>query len=170
MLWKTIAGFTDYQVSDTGLVRRITLGTHKKPGDDLLAQTDTDGYKFVCLFRDGKRRYFKVHRLVAAAFLGAPMKGTDHAAHIDGTRQNNRADNLMWATCQENLSHRRHHGTELLGERNGRAKLTAEQVAEIRRRYKPRHATEGAAALGREFGVTDVAICKIASRQTWGRV
>jgi hypothetical protein len=51
------------------------------------------------------------------------------------------------------------------GERVGTSKLTAAQVAEIRRRYDPKR--RNASALGREFGVTGTMIAYIGKGKWW---
>ena len=49
---------------------------------------------------------FKVHRLVAHAFLGPPpSKAAWEVNHIDGNCSNNRKDNLEWATRSDNVRH-----------------------------------------------------------------
>ncbi len=59
------------------------------------------------------------------------------------------------------------HPEHAQGERNGNAKLTAEKVAEIRRRAA---AGETKAALSREFGVSDVHVGCIVSGKAWRAV
>ncbi len=91
-------------------------------------------------------------------------------AHNDGSRTNNCATNLRWATCLANLADRAGHGTELRGRRNGRAKLTEDAVAFIRANYKPRHPEYGAAPLAARFGVTDVAVIKAFKGTNWAHL
>ena len=50
--------------------------------------------------------FFRVHRLVAHAFLGPPpSEAAWQVNHIDGNCSNNRIDNLEWATRSENIRH-----------------------------------------------------------------
>jgi hypothetical protein len=61
----------------------------------------------------GKRRVLSVHRAVCLAFHGLPPSDRHEVAHGDGTRDNNRPENLRWATRSENQSDRTLHGTQL---------------------------------------------------------
>ena len=60
------------------------------------------GYCEVCIC--GKQ--FKVHRLVAHAFLGPPpSEEAWQVNHIDGNGSNNQMDNLEWVSHSENMRH-----------------------------------------------------------------
>lgn len=65
---------------------------------------DQDGYRVFTLCKEGKRKTAKLHRLVAEAFNRKP-NGTTQINHIDGNKENNRADNLEWVTVGENIQH-----------------------------------------------------------------
>lgn len=152
--WKDAPGYEGrYEVSDLGRVRsrRCVLKQHL---------SDT-GYWRVPLRADGKFRLVRVHRLVCEAFNGPPNILHRHVAHLDNNRQNARADNLKWVSPPENAYHKRHHGTHQAGEKHPRAKLTVEQVEEIR------NSDERHTDLARRFGVRDAAICKIRNGQRW---
>lgn len=94
---------------------------------------DDKGYHKVTLFNNGKRHYWKVHRLVAIAFV-ANTDGKPHINHIDGNKLNNCPDNLEWVTSAENNRHAADTGLQCSQkrERNANCKLTEQQVAEIR--------------------------------------
>lgn len=91
------------------------------------------GYRYltVSLSKDGKIRHHCVHILVLTVFVGPCPQGM-WGRHHDGDRNNNRLDNLSWATPKDNHADRIAHGTHLRGERCGTAKLTADQVRQIR--------------------------------------
>ena len=127
--WRDVVGSEDrYEVSSLGRVRAKAR---------LLKPWNMSGYKAVSL---GKSRKTSVHRLVCEAFHGpAPSEGL-LVAHTDGSRDNNAATNLRWATYSENLADSIGHGTcrlpqyyrPLKGEQHGMAKLTDAQTEEIR--------------------------------------
>jgi hypothetical protein len=122
------------------------------------------GYMRVRLSSGGQRQRLSVHRLVALAFLGEPPSSQHQVAHNDGDRQNNRLNNLRWATGAENLADRERHGTELKGGRNGRAKLTEQDVAAILA------SPVSDAILGREFGVSGTQINRIRKGESWSHL
>ena len=105
--WKDITGFEGiYQVSDEGRVRSLdrkdNIGvTHK--GRILVTQKRPNGYLCVHLSKNGKTKWFLVHRLVAEAFV--ENKNSDYTIvnHIDNNPVNNFASNLEWTTYKGNM-------------------------------------------------------------------
>ena len=67
------------------------------------------GYLYVGVPGSTKR----LNRLMALAFHGEPPFGKNQAAHWDGDKNNNRADNIYWASAQENTEDQRRHGTHI---------------------------------------------------------
>lgn len=96
--WLPIRDFPNYMVSDLGRVKSIErdykYGFHK---DIILRQNDRKGYKGVTLFKDGKRYYKAVHRLVGEAFIPNPYK-LPIINHKNEIKSDNRTDNLEWCT------------------------------------------------------------------------
>ena len=134
-MWKPIDGFDGYEISDQGRVRSWWVGDEPR----LLALGHhTDGYRQVSLYRDGKRYSRLVHRLVALTFLPPPTPEQTHVCHGDGNPSNNRVGNLRWDTPAGNHADKKRHGTSNRGERNGSAKLNANDVAAIRAAYRGR--------------------------------
>lgn len=104
MIWKTIEGTNgEYQVSDTGLVKTTKTGRILRPA------VSKHGYERVCLFKMDRERRYRVHRLVAEAFIPNPNK-LPQVNHIDGNKRNNQVSNLEWVTNQENVNHAKEHG------------------------------------------------------------
>jgi hypothetical protein len=100
---KPIDNFTDYQISNYGYVISI------KSKITLKHNFDKRGYPCIYLYDKGIRHFFRLHRLVALNFIHNDFNKSQ-VNHIDGNKQNNRADNLEWVTCQENIIHANENG------------------------------------------------------------
>ena len=98
--WRTIEEYPNYEVSDCGEVKNTTTGKLLSP------YKNKRGYLKVCLYKDGKKKYLSVHRLVASAFVtNEDPRTLTQVNHIDENKENNCADNLEWVTPSENINH-----------------------------------------------------------------
>ena len=70
-IWKPIPDYEGlYEVSNTGKVRSLNYKKRKGKIQLLKTKIDKYGYIALCLPNDGTRKSFRVHKLVATAFLG----------------------------------------------------------------------------------------------------
>lgn len=101
--WKTIRGYSNYQVSNFGRVKSLS---YRRTGKEkILSQKQTKcGYMAFWLYDSGVRKMPLVHRLVAESFLPNP-EDKPQVNHIDGDKTNNQANNLEWVTQSENEKH-----------------------------------------------------------------
>jgi hypothetical protein len=100
-IWRDIKGYEGlYQVSNLGNVRSLRYGNRNEVRE-LFLKPHNQGYLQVELHKDGKRKMFTVHRLVARAFVPGYFDGA-HVNHKDENKHNNQADNLEWVTIREN--------------------------------------------------------------------
>ena len=91
-----------YGVTSSGLVWAYPKKS-RTHGRWLKICVDRYGYAYVCLYKDGKTKNLKIHRLVAQAYLIASDK--PHVNHKDGNKLNNNVSNLEWVTPKENKIH-----------------------------------------------------------------
>lgn len=113
---KLVEGYKNYLVSSWGNVYRndetqilfnaiemMPVGRLRK----LNPEETKKGYLRVDLYdENGKRRHYKIHRLVAQAFIENP-DGKPQVNHKDGNKHNNSVTNLEWVTDAENKDHRK---------------------------------------------------------------
>lgn len=95
---KIIDVFPNYIIDTKGNVHSLFIGRILKPG------RDKDGYLLVQLYEKGKGKMFKVHRLVATAFIPNPLS-KPQVNHINEIKNDNRLENLSWVTGKENMNH-----------------------------------------------------------------
>ena len=95
--WRDIQGYEGlYQVSNTGQVKSL----HRN-GKLLKITPDKYGYLKVNLSKEGKKKTFRIHRLVAAAFL-PNEENLPEVDHINNDKTDNRVCNLQWISRVEN--------------------------------------------------------------------
>lgn len=174
--WLPVVGWEGlYEVSDRGRVRSLDRWVPNKWGSQTLRTgvilkpgiDQRMGYRRVALCAEGKVKHWPVHRLVLTAFAGPCPEG-QHGRHGPGGPADNRwPENLCWGTPLENHADMKRDGTDPLGERNPRAKLTEESVRVIRERYA---AGETQDSLANAYGVVLATIYYVVNRKTWRHV
>jgi hypothetical protein len=156
--WRAIPGSSFYEVSSLGRARR--RGKTRL----LKLRPVRDGYLAIHASEGGAKRNIMVHQAVCSAFHGPRPTPHHQAAHGDGDKGNNAADNLRWATVSENHLDKRQHGTSGSGASNGRAKLTQAAAEAIRNSTLP------ARDLASTFGVSRNQVWRIRTGKSWGDV
>lgn len=111
-IWKDVAGYEGlYAVSNLGNIKRLEHSdTRCRQGFRVFRERPVKpsmwhGYLRVQLWKNNKRHYKRVHRIVAEAFIPNLDERRNQVNHIDGDKTNNNADNLEWCTCKENVAH-----------------------------------------------------------------
>jgi hypothetical protein len=102
-----IPGFPDYKIFRDGTIwswRKNSAETRT-----LVPRIDRYGYHAVGLYRDGKRFYMRVHRLVWEAHVG-PIPDGMTIDHLNEVKADNRLENLEVVSTGENLRRARENG------------------------------------------------------------
>ncbi len=95
-----------------------------------------NGYNYVDLYKDNKRKKFRINRMVAIHFLPNP-NNFKVVNHIDFNRKNNIVSNLEWTTQRDNcnLKHKKSTSVYVGVSRNNR--LNKPWTASIYKNGKP---------------------------------
>jgi hypothetical protein len=136
--------------------RRYLAGVVVGPGCWPWTRGTARGYGAIHV---GERTLY-AHR-VGYELVHGPVLGGKYACHTCDTPLCARPDHVFPGTQRDNLADMARKGRW----RNGSTKLTAEQVADIRRRYVAGGVTQK--ALGDEYGVRDSTICNAIKGVTW---
>lgn len=113
-IWKWVPGYEgQYKVSNTGLVKSVDTVVHTYNGGEFIRKgkllrpaKDKSGYLRVGLGK--KTKSYKVHRMVAQAFIPNP-DNLPQVNHKDENKTNNWVTNLEWCTAKYNIN----YGTSL---------------------------------------------------------
>lgn len=99
-VWKSIENYSNYEVSNEGNVRHIEKKKILKPSKL------TTYHSQVKLYNDDGSKWWRIHRLVANAFIPNP-ENYPWIDHIDGNPLNNNVNNLRWCTPLMNAKNRK---------------------------------------------------------------
>lgn len=112
-IWKDVIGYEGlYQVSNLGKVKALEKYVNSgiknnnkvKRKSVLLKQHVKLGYYEVCLTKNNKKHFIKVHRLVAQAFI-PNQNNLPQVNHKDENTLNNNVSNLEWCTAKYNCNY-----------------------------------------------------------------
>ena len=168
--WRDVVGYEGlYQVSDQGRVKSLERKIpHWRGGERIQKERilkpidDGRGYLRVDLYAGGKRKRFKVHRLVCQAFHENPGN-KPQVNHINEDKTDNRACNLEWSTRIENCNH---------GTRNERsAKALSKSIGQYTRDGELVKIWPSVSAAQRQTGFSRGNICQAANgkfKQVYG--
>lgn len=106
-LWKDIKGYEGlYKVSSLGQIKSLTrlLSDGRVWKEHILSQETNYGYKRVVLVKNNIKKHYRVHKLVAQAFIPNPYKYTI-INHKDENKANNNIENLEWCSSKYNSNY-----------------------------------------------------------------
>lgn len=162
VIFKQIPNSDFYFAGSDGIIYSKFKSKYKplKPGIQ-----STGKYYSVSIIINNKRKTHRVHRLVCSAFHGLPTCEKLTASHLNGNWKDNRPENLKWESYSDNLQRKKEHGTDDLGVKNSRAKITLEELKQIRILLSEHSLTHD--KIGELFGVNRVFITKINTGQRY---
>lgn len=184
--WRDVVGYECfYEVSNHGRIRSLDrkvisygksnfVGTRIQKGKILKPTRLNRGKKHLYLRLtdiNGVKKGHLLHRLVLEAFVGPCPEGMECRHYPDRDVTNNCVWNLRWGTRQENAEDKIRDGMSngctgaVDGEKNGRAKLTWDNVLDARRLYATKRYTY--ARLANNYGVGINTIRSVIIGETW---
>ena len=153
-IWKTIEDYPNYMVSNMGRIKRLN---YNRTGKEKIMKlrADKGGYLLVNFYKDKKQTTYKVHRLVAEAFLQNP-ENKPEIGHINTIRTDNRVENLRWATSKENRNNpltKRHISVGKLGKNMGKEHFASKPIIQFTKNNEFVKIWENAQDVAREWGL-----------------
>lgn len=159
--WKDILGYEGlYKVSSLGNVYSYNNKAIRK------FHIVNTGYYMVDLYKNGQRKKFYVHRLVATHFL-QPLTDKINVNHKDLDRKNNQVSNLEWCTLSENAVHAVENGAVPLGSSRKSSKLDEAKVAQIKK-LLGENVKQG--DIAKMFNISEPTISEIKTGKYWKQI
>jgi len=164
--WKGVVGYEEYyQVSNLGRLRTFDKVVRNRSGTrrvkrQFLKPIFCRGYYSVNLYKNGRAKIHKVHKLVLLTFVGPRPKGMWARHFPDRDTSNNALTNLKWDTPSKNQQDKTHHGTM-------HSKLSVKEVRRIRALSKRGFINK---ILAEMFEVDSSQISRIVSRKSWSHI
>jgi hypothetical protein len=128
---------------------------------------DVHGYRIIrvspAVSSNGRSQKLYVHILVATAFHGPRPDGMQ-CRHLNGNRSDSRPENLAWGTISENQMDRVPHGTSNRGEMHGMAKLSIQQINEIRSLVS---SGKSVAFVAKQFNISASHVYSVTRKRAW---
>jgi len=173
MGWKPVVGFEEhYVISDDGKCARIRTQGGGQTWKLLKPAITKVGYARYALSVGNNVRHLSAHRLIWQTFVG-PIPDDLQMNHKNGIKTDNRLANLEVVTCSENNYHRfgvlgvKPANNPNPGSKNGRAKLTENDIPKIREMLKSGMTQTAIAKL---YGVNQTQISLITLGKGWRHV
>ena len=170
-IWKPIVSYENlYEVSNWGKVKSLS----KKYGkNNNISHKEMVLKQFICrtghlcvyLYKNNKRKFYNVHKLVLESFVGPCPLGME-ICHNDGDPKNNHVSNLRHDTHKNNMGDCKIHGVlkPCAGSKNGNSKLRDKDVLKI---IQMINSGFKIATIARKFNVGNTTIYNIKNRKIW---
>jgi hypothetical protein len=175
-----------YAISNYGRLVRFSLW-HELEYGRIIKGSKQDGYRiWRYAVRDNNTIKYKhkfLYRLVAEYFLPKTSEEQVYVLHLDRKRDNDRIENLRWATKAEQLEHSKKSPyvkaalkiqIQLLKkyreQKKDGNKLTVRQVKNLKKKIFDPNRKVGLNTLAILYGVSDTQIHRIKKGENWGHI
>jgi len=177
--WKDVVGYEGiYRVSNMGRIKSLSRKVDHEYSKKIFIKERilkgwliNSGYFSIGLSKDGYNSKKLIHRIVAEAFITNP-ENKPEINHKNGIKTDNRVENLEWCSSSHNKLHSFKMGLspkpKRKGEKNGRSKLTKNDVLQIRSIYPQGWLTQQ--EIADAYDVTQVHISRILLRKIWTHI
>lgn len=175
MQYKVVPGFPNTRVGTDGTIwTRSILGPVQRGRPRLLGEwkarnlrpTGKDGRVNVRLSYGDKKWNTALHVVILTTFVGPRPTGY-LGCHRNDIQHDNRLENLYWGTPKSNCRDRSLNGNTAQGTKNNKAKLTDDDVREIRRQ---RAVGTPRTTLSLKYGIHKSQISRICSGLAWSHL
>jgi HNH endonuclease len=166
-----------YAISNEG--RMASYTTHVLKDGTLLKGSEIEGYRVLRLRAASKYVAFLFHRLVAEYFCKKPSEAHNLVIHLNFKKQDNRAENIRWATKDQVAEHNkkspavkayRKRMKDTIPDIKKGLKLTIGQVRQIKKMLANANRRLTHKQIAEKYGVSEMAITRIKRGENWGYV
>lgn len=164
-----------YEVSNLGKIRSVDRISYTKDekekwykGRELQIFQTERGYCYVNITSSkGTTTQYKIYRLVATCFVDGKKRGKTQVNHKDGNKENNKSENLEWASNKENSKHAQSNLLYCQGSKHPHSKFSEDEILKIREQYK---SGASQAELRKKYHVSNATMFNIVHNISWKSV
>jgi hypothetical protein len=159
-----------YEVSNFGRLKSFQTNPQK---GTIIKGSVIQGYRSLNIRVEGSKsinRY--IHKLVSELFVNRPFEAAKYVIHKDFDKQNNRYDNLKWATLEEMTVHNYDNPAVInrkIPTRTSNYKLTEAKVIVIKKMLKSDKPNR-LKMIAKQFGITHTQLNRIRKGENWKNV
>jgi len=158
-----------YKISNYGRVKSFKVN---KVEGMIIKISLFAGYPRLSLIqKSGKRTARYIHKIVAETFIGKDNDEQIYVIHKDYDKENNKINNLAWATKREKELHQFKNPEYLTNSvRRTYSKLNEGQVRIIKKLISDPNRKTRIKMIAKRFGVSEMQLYRIKSGENWGHV